>query len=235
MKYKNYYSMKKIALLLLMATGIFGASAQYQQVKLSYDYKDLEPYIDSTTMRIHYSLHHAGYTKNLNKALENSADLKSMPLIMLLKNINSLPQSLQVAVRNNGGGLYNHNLYFENLTPASKSKIPAEFEAIIAKQFGSLDAFKSEVEKAAAGRFGSGWAWVLVKADGKMIITTTANQDAPIMDVSYTEGFPILNIDVWEHAYYLKYQNKRPEYLKNFWKVVNWDSVYEKYKLAVGN
>lgn len=226
--------MKQLLFLLLFTLGGIAANAQYEQIKLQYSYGDLEPYIDSTTMRIHYSAHHATYVKNLNKALEAYPDLKNMPLMMLLKNINSLPQPIQTTVRNNGGGVYNHNLFFDVLTPASKSVMPTEFANILTKQFGSVDAFKSEMEKAATGRFGSGWAWLLVQPSGKLSIVSTGNQDAPFMDVAYTEGFPIFNIDVWEHAYYLKYQNKRGDYLKNLWKVVDWGQVFQNYLRATG-
>ena len=136
--------------------------------------------------------------------------------------------------RNNGGGVYNHNLFFDVLTPASKSVMPDELKQIIEKQYGSLEAFKKEMEKAALSRFGSGWAWLLVQPNGKLTITTTANQDAPFMDVALTEGYPIFNIDVWEHAYYLKYRNKRGDYLANLWKVVDWKQVYSNYLRAIG-
>jgi Fe-Mn family superoxide dismutase len=227
-------SMKQFLLLLPIIFGGFFANAQHEQIKLKYSYGDLEPFVDSTTMRIHYSAHHATYVKNLNKALEGHADLKNMPLIMLLKNINSLPQSIQMAVRNNGGGVYNHNLFFDVLTPASNSVMPNELQKILTAQFGSVDLFKAEMEKAASSRFGSGWAWLLVQPNGKLTVVSTANQDAPFMDVSFTEGHPIFNIDVWEHAYYLKYQNKRADYLKRLWNVVDWKQVYQNYLSATG-
>lgn len=211
-----------------------GTSAQNGQVKLKYGYADLEPYIDSTTMRIHYSAHHAAYAANLTKALEGYPDLKNMPLQMLIRNISTLPQPIQQAVRNNGGGVYNHNLFFETLTPPSQSVMPAELKQIIEKQYGTVDAFKDEMTKAAMSRFGSGWAWLLVLSDGKLKIVSTANQDAPFMDVAFTEGQPIFNIDVWEHAYYLKYRNKRADYLSNIWKVVDWTAIYQSYIKAMG-
>jgi Fe-Mn family superoxide dismutase len=226
--------MRKLLLLIAIVALAIIANAQHEQVKLRYSFGDLEPYIDSTTMRIHYSAHHKAYLNNLNKALEGYPDLKSMPLIMLLKNINSLPQSIQATVRNNGGGVYNHNIFFDLLTPPSNSVLPDEFKAILEKQFGSVDSFKAEMEKAAMSRFGSGWAWLLVLPNGKLAITSTANQDAPIMDVSFSEGYPIFNIDVWEHAYYLKYRNKRADYLANIWKVVDWKSIYTNYLRAIG-
>lgn len=222
--------------LIIAAFALFGltAGAQHQQVALKYKYADLEPYIDSTTMRIHYSLHHAAYTKNLNSALEKYADYKQMPLVMLLKNINALPADIQTAVRNNGGGVYNHNLFFEQLTVPSKSVMPDGLKKVFVEQFGSVEAFKEEMGKAAMARFGSGWAWLLVDASGKMKVVSTANQDAPIMDVALTSGYPLMNIDVWEHAYYLKYKNKRAEYLKNIWNVVDWNFVYDSYRKALG-
>lgn len=225
---------KALILVVSLALTFVAASAQEGQVKLKYSYADLEPYIDSTTMRIHYSAHHAAYAANLVKALENYPDLKSMPLMMLLRNIGTLPQPIQQAVRNNGGGVYNHNLFFDVLTPASKSVMPDELKKVIEKQYGSLEAFKKEMEKAALSRFGSGWAWLLVQPNGKLTITTTANQDAPFMDVALTEGYPIFNIDVWEHAYYLKYRNKRGDYLANLWKVIDWKQVYSNYLRAIG-
>ena len=225
---------KQMVLLASLALVLSTASAQNGQVKLKYGYGDLEPYIDSTTIRIHYSAHHAAYATNLSKTLENYPDLKGMPLMMLLRNISTLPQPIQQAVRNNGGGVYNHNLYFENLTPPSNSVMPDEFKSILEKQYGSIEGFMAEMEKAALSRFGSGWAWLLVHPNGTLAITTTANQDAPFMDVALTEGYPIFNIDVWEHAYYLKYRNKRADYLANLWKVVDWKQVYSNYLKAIG-
>lgn len=225
---------KQLVLWASLVLTIATASAQNGQVKLKYGYGDLEPYIDSTTVRIHYSAHHAAYAANLSKTLENYPDLKGMPLMMLLRNISTLPQPIQQAVRNNGGGVYNHNLYFESLTAPSNSIMPDEFKAILDKQYGSVEAFKAAMEKAALSRFGSGWAWLLVLPDGKLTITSTANQDAPFMDVALTEGYPIFNIDVWEHAYYLKYRNKRADYLTNLWKVVDWSQLYSNYLKAIG-
>jgi superoxide dismutase, Fe-Mn family len=226
--------MKHAILITALALVSLSAIAQNGQAPLKYGYADLEPYIDSTTVRIHYSAHHAAYAANLSKALEGYPDLKAMPLPMLLRNIGTLPQPIQQAVRNNGGGVYNHNLYFESLTPPSSSVMPDELQAILEKQYGSVEAFKAEMGKAALARFGSGWAWLLVLPDGKLTITTTANQDAPFMDVAPTEGYPIFNIDVWEHAYYLKYRNKRADYLANLWKVVDWQQVYRSYQKAIG-
>ena len=226
--------MKKLHLLTFALLAAIAASAQHQQAKLNYRFGDLEPYIDSTTMRIHYSAHHAAYAKNLNKALEGYPDLQAMPLMMLLRNITALPAPIQTAVRNNCGGVYNHNLFFEGLTSPANSQMPEAFRVIIEKQFGSVDKLEQEMTKASQSRFGSGWAWLMAQPDGKLTIVTTPNQDAPFMDVSLSEGSPIFNIDVWEHAYYLKYQNRRPEYLQNIWKVVNWDQVYQNYLKAVG-
>ncbi|WP_320053180.1 superoxide dismutase [uncultured Acetobacteroides sp.] len=225
---------KQLVFLASLALALSTASAQNGQVKLKYGYADLEPYIDSTTVRIHYSAHHAAYAANLSKTLESYPDLTGMPLMMLLRNISTLPQPIQQAVRNNGGGVYNHNLYFESLTAPSNSVMPDELKAILEKQYGSVEAFKAAMEKAALSRFGSGWAWLLVYPNGTLAITTTANQDAPFMDVALTEVYPIFNIDVWEHAYYLKYRNKRADYLANLWKVVDWRQLYSSYLKAIG-
>ena len=193
--------------------------------KLPYSYDALEPYIDSTTMEIHHSKHHAAYTNNLNKAIEGS-QLEGKPIEEILKNISNH----SVAVRNNGGGFYNHNLFWNLMSPTGGGKPEGELAKAIDKDFGSFDEFKDQFNKAATTRFGSGWAW-LVKQNGKLVIGSTPNQDNPLMDVSELKGRPILALDVWEHAYYLKYQNRRPEYIENFWHVVNWK---EAEKLFIG-
>ncbi len=226
--------MKKIALLALMAITGYSASAQYEQAKLKYSYTDLEPPLDSTTLRLPYPPHHPSYVTNLNKTLESYPDLKAMPLMMLLHNIGALPLAIQTSVRNNGGGVYNHNLYFEGLTTPSNSVMPNELKEIIEKQFESIDKFKAEMENASISRFGSGWTWLLVQPNGTLTIVSTANQDAPFMDVALTDGYPILNVDVWEHAYYLKYRNKRNDYLTNLWNVIDWKQVYSSYLKVMG-
>ena len=196
----------------------------FQLPKLPYDYDALEPYIDKETMTIHHDKHHNTYVTKLNSAIEGT-DLESKSIEEIVANLDSVPSDIQTAVRNNGGGHLNHSLFWEMMTPNSKEEGTVIDE--IKKQWGSLDKFKEEFADAAAGRFGSGWAWLVVN-NGKLEITSTPNQDNPI-----TEGkTPILGIDVWEHAYYLKYQNARPEYIKQFWNVVNWEKVDELYNAA---
>lgn len=196
----------------------------FELPKLPYDYDALEPYIDKETMTIHHDKHHNTYVTKLNSAIEGT-DLESKSIEEIVANLDSVPSDIQTAVRNNGGGHLNHSLFWEMMTPNSKEEGTVIDE--IKKQWGSLDKFKEEFADAAAGRFGSGWAWLVVN-NGKLEITSTPNQDNPI-----TEGkTPILGIDVWEHAYYLKYQNARPEYIKQFWNVVNWEKVGELYNAA---
>ncbi|MCU5746372.1 superoxide dismutase [Staphylococcus sp. SQ8-PEA] len=196
----------------------------FELPKLPYDYDALEPYIDKETMTIHHDKHHNTYVTKLNSAIEGT-DLESKSIEEIVANLDSVPSDIQTAVRNNGGGHLNHSLFWEMLTPNSEEKGTVIDE--IKKQWGSLDSFKEEFANTAAGRFGSGWAWLVVN-NGKLEITSTPNQDNPI-----TEGkTPILGLDVWEHAYYLKYQNARPEYIKQFWNVVNWSKVDELYNAA---
>ena len=193
--------------------------------KLPYAYDALEPSIDKETMEIHHSKHHNTYVTNLNNAVEGT-EFADKSLDELVENLSSLPEDIQTAVRNNGGGHYNHSLFWELLSPEQK-EIPAELKEAIEDKFGSVDSFKEKFEAAAAGRFGSGWAWLIIGNDGLEIVSTP-NQDNPVMDGQK----PVFGVDVWEHAYYLKYQNKRPEYLKNIWNVVNWDKVNELYQAA---
>lgn len=192
--------------------------------QLPYDFNALEPHIDAKTMEIHHGKHHNAYVTNLNKALEGS-DLAGKTLEELMKNISSAP----AAVRNNGGGHYNHSLFWTVLSPNGGGEPSGELATAINEKFGSFAAFKEEFEKAAATRFGSGWAWLSVDGSGKLQVSSTPNQDNPVMDVADVKGTPILGIDVWEHAYYLKYQNKRPEYIGAFWNVVNWEEVSKRY------
>ncbi len=190
---------------------------------LKYDYAALEPYIDARTMEIHHTKHHAAYTNNLNAALENSSDAgKSVE--ELLAKVSTLP----IAIRNNGGGFYNHNLYWEVMTPGGSNEPKGDLLKALNSAFGSVDSFKEAFSKAAATRFGSGWAW-LVKKGSELVVSSTPNQDNPLMDVAEVQGLPILGIDVWEHAYYLKYQNRRPEYIDAFLKVINWDEVAKRF------
>ena len=191
---------------------------------LQYDYKALEPYIDAQTMEIHHSKHHAAYTNNLNAALENS-DLKEKSIEEIFSKVSQLAPAL----RNNGGGYYNHNLYWDVLTPGGPAGPQGKLLESINGSFGSFDLFKEAFTKAAVTRFGSGWAWLIQKGDS-LVINSTPNQDNPLMDVTEVQGIPLLTIDVWEHAYYLKYQNRRPEYIEAFFKVINWNEVAKRLK-----
>ena len=194
---------------------------------LPYAYNALEPHIDAKTMEIHHGKHHAGYTNNLNAAVEGS-DLAGKDILDILANISKASP----AVRNNGGGFYNHGLFWEVMGPNGGGQPSGELASAIDASFGSFDAFKDEFSKAAATRFGSGWAWLCVKADGKLAVCSTANQDNPLMDIAECKGTPILGLDVWEHAYYLNYQNRRPDYISGFFNVINWTKVAEKYAAA---
>lgn len=222
--------MKKTLFILACVFTALAASAQYQLSKLNYSYSALEPYIDSATMYIHYNNHHGAYTKNLNDALAKYPELQKKPLSELFANMDQVPADIKVSVRNNGGGFYNHVLFWELLTPASKSKMSGYVEQELVKAFGTVDKFKEAFEKAAATRFGSGWAWLIKDSTGKYRIISTPNQDNPLMSVIDVKGEPILALDVWEHAYYLKYQSKRAEYVKNFWNIVNWAEVEKRMK-----
>lgn len=192
--------------------------------QLPYAFNALEPFIDEQTMQIHHGKHHQTYVNNLNAALETHTDLQAKSVEELIANIDALPEAIRTAVRNNGGGHANHSLFWQVMGP-NKGGAPtgAVAEAINAK-FGSFDAFKEAFAKAAAGRFGSGWAWLIKSGDG-VDVTSTPNQDSPLMEGKT----PILGIDVWEHAYYLKYQNKRPDYVAAWWNVVDWDAVNKRF------
>jgi len=194
---------------------------------LPYANNALEPHIDAQTMEIHHGKHHQAYVDNLNKAIDGT-DAADLSLEELVKNISKYP----AAVRNNGGGHFNHSLFWTVLTPGAKEAPEGKLADAINEAFGSLDALKEKMNTAGATRFGSGWAWLIVK-DGKLDVTSTPNQDNPLMDVAEVKGTPIFGIDVWEHAYYLKYQNKRPDYLKAIWSVVNWDEVIKRYEAAL--
>lgn len=194
--------------------------------ELSYDYNALEPYIDAQTMELHYSKHHKGYYTKFMAAAEGSA-LLTTPMEKIFAEISKQSEG----IRNNGGGFYNHTLFWENMTP-SQGEIPAGLKAAIESDFESLDSFKEIFGKAAKTRFGSGWAWLIADATGKLAVTSTPNQDNPLMDVAEVKGTPLLAIDVWEHAYYLHYQNRRADYIDNFWNVVNWDVVNTRLKQA---
>lgn len=193
---------------------------------LKFAFDALEPVIDARTMEIHHDKHHATYVNNLNKALESAPELFAKPVESILKEINSVPEAIRTAVRNNGGGHANHTLFWEILTPGGRKSPEGALLADIEKTFGSLDAFMEKFSAAATTRFGSGWAWLVVDNDKKLQVYSTANQDSPLMD-NHT---PILGLDVWEHAYYLNYQNRRPDYIKAFWSVVNWSFVGQEYQ-----
>ena len=196
----------------------------FQLPNLDYDYNALEPHFDARTMEIHHSKHHAGYTNNLNNAISET-EFANKTITEILKTPN-----LPAAIRNNGGGYYNHCLFWEILSP-NPSQLSTKFNSIIEENFGGFDAMKEEFGKAAATRFGSGWAW-LCSNKGTLSICSTPNQDNPIMDSGFG-GSPILGLDVWEHAYYLNYQNRRPDYIKAFWNLVNWDVVETKYQASL--
>ncbi len=199
--------------------------------ELGYAYNLLEPHIDARTMEIHHSKHHAAYVAGLNAALEGHDDLQDVSVEALLQNLDKVPEAIRTAVRNHGGGHYNHSMFWKLLTPGGASAPSGELAAAIDARFGSFDAFKEEFAKAAATRFGSGWAWLAVAEDGSLVVCSTANQDNPLMgsDVACCSAKPILGLDVWEHAYYLHYQNRRPDYIAAFWNVINWDVVAENY------
>ncbi|WP_185870286.1 superoxide dismutase [Blattabacterium cuenoti] len=198
--------------------------------KLSYSYKDFEPYIDRKTMEIHYTKHHSAYTNNLNKAIEGT-DMVNLSIEEILRRAN-IETSI---IRNNSGGFYNHNLFWKILIPHSESTLPSmDLNEIFKKNFKSFDSFKEKFSEIAANRFGSGWAWLCVKNKNELTICSTGNQDNPLMlGIGCCEGTPILGLDVWEHAYYLQYQNRRLDYISSFWNIVNWKKVEENYKIAI--
>lgn len=202
----------------------------YTLPDLPYKFDALEPHIDAKTMEIHHGKHHAGYVSKLNAALEGKG--VDLPIKELISSIHSLPINVQKAVQNNGGGHYNHSLFWESLTP-NPTAIPDVLQAALVKSFGSIEVFKAEFSKVAASRFGSGWAWLVVQS-GDLALCSTANQDNPLMgnDLADCFGIPILGLDVWEHAYYLHYQNRRPDYIDAFFNLVNWDVVAERYAAA---
>jgi len=192
---------------------------------LPYDFAALEPSIDARTMEIHHDKHHAGYVNNLNAALEKAPELQSKSLDDLLQNLDSVPESIRTAVRNNAGGHWNHSMFWEIMSPKGGGEPTGKLAEAIKKSFGDFATFQTQFADAAGKRFGSGWAW-LVKDGGKLSITSTPNQDTPVMEKKH----PILGVDVWEHAYYLKYQNKRPDYVKAWWNVVNWPEVGRRFE-----
>ena len=200
-------------------------SYPFQLPELGYAYDALEPHIDARTMEIHHQKHHGAYTANLNAALEGHPGFHPVGAEQILRGFSGLPGGIQTAVRNNGGGYHNHALFWDILTPGGSSAPTGDLAGAIDKDFGSFEAFKQEFGAAAASRFGSGWAWLVIDPFGKLRVLSTANQDSPLMS-GHT---PVLGLDVWEHAYYLNYQNRRPDYVGAFWNVVNWDKVAERF------
>lgn len=196
----------------------------FELPKLGYAYDALEPHIDARTMEIHHSKHHAGYTNNLNNAIAGT-DLEGKSIEDILKNLDMT----NMAVRNNGGGFYNHKLFWEVINPNNKGELSGELKDAVVAAYGSVEEFKNVFAKAAATRFGSGWAWLCVHKGGKVEVCSTPNQDCPIMPGVTCGGTPILGIDVWEHAYYLNYQNRRPDYIQAFFHVINWNEVARRY------
>jgi len=201
--------------------------AKFELPALPYAFDALEPHIDARTMEIHHGKHHAGYVTKLNAAVEGT-DAEGKSLEDLMKNVSKY----STGVRNNGGGHYNHSLFWSVMGPNKGGEPLGELAEAMNKQFGSFDKFKEEFSNAAATRFGSGWAWLVIKDDGSLAVTSTPNQDNPVMDIADVKGTPILGIDVWEHAYYLNYQNRRPDYISAFWNVINWDEVAKRYSDA---
>jgi len=204
------------------------STVKFEFQSLPYSYDALEPFIDKQTVEIHYSKHHKAYYDNFLSAIK-STEMETMDITDIFKNISKYP----AAVRNNGGGYYNHTFYWEGMKP--KGGIPSNGRLLeeITKTFGSFEEFKKQFSEAGKTRFGSGWAWLCLDDKGRLFIYSTPNQDNPLMDVSEKKGIPLLNLDVWEHAYYLKYQNKRPDYIDAFWNVVNWEEVSRRYETAL--
>ena len=200
----------------------------YELPALPYAFDALEPYIDAKTMEIHHDKHHAAYVTNLNKALESAADQQKKALTDLLASLDSVPEAVRTAVRNNAGGHWNHSMFWKIMRKGGGGEPKGPVADAIKASFGSFADFKTKFNAAAMGRFGSGWAWLLFDKNGKLAIESTANQDNPIM----TGGKPVMGLDVWEHAYYLKYQNRRAEYVEAWWNVLNWEEITANYELA---
>ncbi|MEM0672429.1 MULTISPECIES: superoxide dismutase [Mn] [Dickeya] len=204
----------------------------YSLPSLPYAYDALEPHFDAQTMEIHHSKHHQAYVNNANAALESLPEFASLSAEELITKLDQLPADKKGPLRNNAGGHANHSLFWKGLKLGTT--LEGELKAAIERDFGSVDEFKAKFEQAAATRFGSGWAWLVLKDDGKLAVVSTANQDSPLMGeaISGASGYPLIALDVWEHAYYLKYQNRRPDYIKAFWNVVNWDEAAKRFAEA---
>ena len=203
----------------------------YELPKLPYDYNALEPHIDARTMEIHHTKHHQAYITNLNNAIKGKADLEKKSVQDLIGDLNSVPEDIRTAVRNNGGGHANHSFFWKTMGPKAGGEPKGKLADDIKSTFGGFDQFKEKFADAGVKRFGSGWAWLIKNKSGELEIVSTANQDSPLMGkaIAGAEGTPILGVDVWEHAYYLNYQNRRPDYIKAWWNVVNWDAVAKNY------
>lgn len=203
----------------------------YELPKLPYAYDALEPHIDARTMEIHHTKHHQAYITNLNNAIKGKADLEKKSVEDLIRDLNSVPEDIRTAVRNNGGGHANHSFFWQIMGPNAGGEPKGKLADDIKSTFGGFDQFKEKFADAGVKRFGSGWAWLIKSGSGKLEIISTANQDSPLMGkaIAGAEGTPILGVDVWEHAYYLNYQNRRPDYIKAWWNVVNWDAVAKNY------
>ncbi|WP_353166644.1 superoxide dismutase [Acinetobacter sp.] len=220
----------KVAVLAVTLGFSFSANAEFKQLALPYGANALEPAIDATTMEIHYGKHHKAYVDNLNAQIKNYPDLDQLSIEAVQAQISKY----NTAVRNNAGGHFNHTFFWESLSPTEFSGKPSmKLLKQIKKDFGSFENFQTEFNEAATGRFGSGWAWLIVQPSGKLTVSSTANQDNPLMDITELKGTPLLGLDVWEHAYYLKYQNRRADYTKAFWTVVNWKKVSDRYAQAI--
>jgi len=205
----------------------------YELPELPYGFDALEPHIDTTTMQIHHDKHHNTYVTKLNGAIESHPELGDKPVEELISSIKALPSDIQTAVRNNGGGHANHTMFWEIMSPNGGGEPGGDLADAIGQEWGSFDKFREAFANPAVGRFGSGWAWLIVDAGGNVKITSTPNQDSPLMqDVAPDPGTPVLGLDVWEHAYYLNYQNRRPDYIEAWWNVVNWDEVAKRYDAA---
>ena len=202
----------------------------YELPPLPYDYSALEPYIDTQTMQIHHDKHHQAYITNVNNALQGHDQLAAMSVDDLLRNIKQVPESIRTAVQNNAGGHSNHSMFWNIMTPNGGGEPTGNLASAIQQVFGSFDAFKTAFNDAGTKRFGSGWAWLVLDTNGKLQVISTANQDSPLMSGMY----PVMGNDVWEHAYYLKYQKRRPEYLNAWWNVVNWDAIAHRYEQGRG-
>lgn len=228
---KASIAMAAMPLFSKIAPTSFVAINEYQQQVLPYAYTALEPYIDAMTMEIHHTKHAASYAKNLADAcVSENVNTSKLPLVDLLKNISTYSAKM----KNNAGGHYNHELFWQVMSPAPSTAPTGELASAIKKTFGTFEDFQKLFNEAAKTRFGSGWAWLVLKKDGQLAVCSTANQDNPLMDTAEVKGTPLLGLDVWEHAYYLKYQNKRPDYITNWWNLVNWGFVEHRYQQAIG-